>query len=166
MMKKLLLTQNKYTIIDDRDFKKLSQYKWYAYKHRYTFYAVRNFRIKSGYGGQRRIFMHQSILPPPQNKIIDHINGNGLDNRRNNLRLCSFKENCHNRRVGLANSSGYKGVSFHKLNQKWQAQIETSKNGFRKNNYLGLFDNIKDAAIAYNGAALKYFGNFAYLNKI
>lgn len=94
--------------------------------------------------------------------MIDHINGNGLDNRRKNLRLVTKSQNMMNRGIQKNNTSGFMGVSFHKATGRWRAYIKKDKKQF----YLGLFDNKKDAAIAYNEATKFYHGEYAYLNKI
>jgi hypothetical protein len=95
-------------------------------------------------------------------KCVDHINGNGLDNRKSNLRLCERHENALNRVINYNNVSGYKGVSWFKPIKKWRAQIQYKKVVY----YLGCFNKRIDAAKAYNAAALKYHGEFANLNKI
>lgn len=93
---------------------------------------------------------------------IDHVNGNGLDNRRVNLRFASRSENCSNCRPSRNNRSGYKGVHWHKGAKKWRSQIKT--NG--KRIHLGYFENKNDAARAYNEAAIRLHGSFARLNTI
>jgi len=90
--------------------------------------------------------------------VIDHINQNKLNNRRNNLRVCSRSENGANRSIPKTNTSGYKGV--YRIKNKWMAQIGIKN----KSIYLGCFDEKVDAAIAYDTAATKAFGAFARLN--
>jgi hypothetical protein len=111
---------------------------------------------------QTKVLMHRVITNAQTGMSVDHINGNKLDNRRANLRLCNSSENSRNRSLASINTSGYKGVTWHKQTQKWQAQIEV--NG--RNIHLGLHQSVILAAIAYNNAALKYFGEFAKLNAI
>lgn len=100
--------------------------------------------------------------------LIDHINHNTLDNRKENLRLCSVNENNYNRKINKNNNSGYKGVHLARYNRKnkiyiyYRAKIQTDNIEVS----LGLFKTAKDAAIAYNEAAKKYHGEFAYLNPI
>ena len=93
---------------------------------------------------------------------IDHINGNCLDNRRFNLRLCNNIENNQNRKIDKRNSSGYKGVYFDKIRKKWVAEIKVNK----CKKFIGRFINKEEAAIAYNKFAKKYFKKFAVLNDI
>jgi len=93
-------------------------------------------------------------------EVVDHINHNLLDNRRQNLRICTPSENKRNRVLAKNNSSGYKGVNWSKGANKWRTQI--SINGKQK--HLGLFNNILLAAEAYDSAAQKYYGEFAYTN--
>jgi hypothetical protein len=94
---------------------------------------------------------------PPHGMDIDHINGDGLDNRWSNLRLATRAENIRNSRTKATNTSGFKGVSWHKRDRKWQAHIKI--NGRSKN--LGLFEAPEDAHAAYVAAAQKYHGEFA-----
>lgn len=98
--------------------------------------------------------------------FIDHINNNTFDNRKINLRICTNNENQRNRRKLSKASSKYKGVCFAKYTKKWQASIEIRMDGKRNNIYLGQYYDEKDAAKAYNDAAIKYFGEFAKLNTI
>lgn len=91
MTKEIQLTQGKVTLVDDEDYEWLSQWKWCAKDGRNgNFYAFRASKNKSTY-------MHRLILDTPKGKVTDHINGNGLDNRRINLRICSYRENSHNK---------------------------------------------------------------------
>jgi hypothetical protein len=162
-MKKIKLTQGKVALVDDCDYEYLNQWKWYANKNRNTFYAIRNSR-KNEYKKHKTILMHQIILQRMGVKFkqVDHIDGNGLNNRRSNLRTAIHQENLCNQKLRSNNTSGYKGVTWHKQVKKWLARIMVDG----KRICLGLFDNIKDAASAYNQAAILHFGKFAKLNKI
>lgn len=150
-MKRIKLTQNKYTIIDDEDFKELSKHNWF-HSHNY---AGRRVGLKNDY-------MHRILINAPKNKSVDHINGNGLDNRKENLRLCTHQQNTRNRKPNLNTFSGFKGVSWHNRDKLWRARITLNS----KEITIG-YSKIKEKAIEmYNKAALKYHGEFARLNKI
>jgi hypothetical protein len=150
-MKKIELTRGKVTIVDDDDFERLSQWKWF-YHH--EGYAVRNMTIASG--KQKIILMHREILGTPNGMDSDHINGNKLDNRRINLRICTTSQNLANQDIRSDNISGRKGVCWDEHNRKWRAYIMT--NCKQKN--LGRFADIEDATKAYEKAATEYFGEF------
>ncbi len=93
---------------------------------------------------------------------IDHRDRNYLNNQKNNLRIATRQQNLANQPYYINNTSGYKGVTWHKKSKKWYAQIKVN----RQHIHLGTFHDIKLAAKAYNDAAVKYFGEFAWLNKI
>jgi hypothetical protein len=105
--------------------------------------------------------MHRLIMGAEPGQEIDHINGNGLDNRKENLRVATRKENQQNRHITWGNST-YKGVYWEKQKNKWRARIFVSG----KCVHLGFFLTEKEAAVAYNQGAIKYFGSFACLNII
>ncbi len=151
------LTQGKIAIVDDEDFKLVSDYKWHANQDRNTWYALTN--IKKN-GKRRTLRMHQLILDIPEDMQADHIDHDGLNNSRCNLRLVTHQQNNFNRKSNECSSSQYKGICWINLRQKWKAQIKIDG----ENKHLGYFANGKDAAQAYNKAALKLFGEFAYLN--
>jgi hypothetical protein len=152
MMAKIIpLTQGKQTIVDDEDFDWLNQWKWY-YNDRG--YAVRH--MPSNH--KMLLYMHRVIMNTPPDMDTDHINGNGLDNRRANLRVCTTSQNLINHPKQIDNTSGYKGV--YKNHHHWQSII--MKDG--KSIYLGTFKTKEISARAYDEAAKKYFGEFACLN--
>jgi len=159
-MKKIKLSQNQVALIDNADFEYLNIFKWHAIKGHSTFYAIRNIRLANG--RRTTILMHREILNPSKGIDIDHINHCGLDNRRTNLRICTCQENKRNGNSYKNSSSIFKGVSWHKNNKKWRADIRYN----RKTKYLGCFLSETDAALAYNNKAIELFGEFAKLNEI
>lgn len=160
-MKRIELTQNQYTIVNDEDYEYLSQFKWYARKEYNNFYAARH--LKLGIRNYKKIRMHREIMKVTHNISVDHINGDTLDNRKENLRICSHADNMKNRKVlSKNNKSGYKGVYWNIKMNGWYVQICSDKNRIN----IGLFYDIIEAAKAYNEAAIKYHGKFAKLNVI
>ena len=159
-MVKIPLTQGKFALIDDKDFNLVNQYKWFAQKHRNTYYACRRAKRMNDKG--KFMSMHRLILDFPDNDV-DHKDGNGLNNGRYNLRTCSKSQNQQNQMKtnnGRKTSSIYKGVSWHKGNTKWMACIRV----YGKLVHLRYFTSEIEAAKVYNKAAIKYFGEFANLN--
>jgi flagellar basal body P-ring protein FlgI len=159
-MKRIKLTQGKYTTVDNEDFERINQFKWYAHYRNGNWYAIRNTkRINSK---QTLIRMHRFIMNCPKKLEIDHISHNTLDNQKVNLRICTRSQNNMNRKIQQKRetSSKYKGVSWHKSNKKWEAQIKL--NG--KNIYLGIYKIEVEAARAYDKKAKELFGEFANLN--
>lgn len=108
--------------------------------------------------------LHRYLMGVSENNpiMVDHIDGDYLNNRKSNLRFCVNAENCRNAKIGSRNSSGYKGVSFVRKVNKWKASIKYNYRDI----YLGKYAVKEDAARAYNKAAEKYFGEFARLNEI
>lgn len=109
-----------------------------------------------------QIIMHRYIMKAPKGVIVDHIDGNPLNNQRSNLRLCNKSQNGMNRGKQNDNTSGYKGVSWLVNNKKWMAKIQVNT----KQIYIGSFNLPEEAAIAYNEMAIKHHGEFAQLNKL
>lgn len=159
----LPLTQGKYALIDDEDYPRLKDFRW-------CFHRIEGYAIATVYGvhptrprGQTTLVMHRLVLNAPKGTMVDHVNGDKLDNRKANLRLCNRNGNAHNRgQPKTKNKSGFKGVTWHKRLNKWAARI--GLNGEIIN--LGYFDDPKEAAKSYNKAALLYHGEFARLNKV
>lgn len=156
-MKEIPLSQGKTALVDDEDYDWLSQWKWYAVKMKGKFwYASR----KENNPKRHAVFMHREIMMAPKGMDIDHHDGNGLNNTRKNLRVCTRSENACNRRLPIINTTGYKGVTWNKLEQKYKARIVTNGKGI----HLGYFSDPLQAAFAYDEAAKKYHGEFAKLN--
>jgi hypothetical protein len=152
-MKEIQLTQGKIAIIDDEDYEFLSQWKWCYYKTGYAIRSAYNKETKRRYS----ILMHRVIMHTPDGMDTDHINHNTLDNRKSNLRICTHSQNQMNKHKQSNNTSGHTGVSWHKRNHQWQAQIKL--NG--KYISLGFHDDIDEAIDAYDMKARELFGEFA-----
>ena len=162
LMKQIPLTKGKFALVDDEDFGRINQHKWYARPSKRRFYASRTYYNSTR--RQKQFHMHREVLSFYQNidsRQIDHKNHNGLDNRKCNLR--AIKESGKNQRnmIKIApHSSIYKGVCKTGRSVKWYAQIT-----YRLKNYrIGFFVNEVDAAKAYDKKALELFGEFACLN--
>ena len=157
MSRIILLTQGQEAIVDDWRYDELNQFKWCAQWSSSTksFYAERKSPRAEGF---KTIRMHVIVAKTPNGLCTDHINQNTLDNREENLRVCTRSENNMNRGKRSDNTSGYKGVF--KSNFGWTAKIEAG----RKQTYLGTFQTREAAAKAYDEAAKRLHGEFAVLN--
>lgn len=157
-MKQIPLTKGKFAIVDDEDYDFLMIRKWYC-RNGYA-----SCKLKRG-SVEIVINMHRIINRTPEGLDTDHINGNRLDNRKCNLRNATRSQNGCNREPSISNkTTGYRGVWKRKNRPEdvWCAEIKV--NG--KRHRLGTFYDIKDAAVAYNEAAIKYHGEFARLNDV
>ena len=152
------LTQGYVALVDAADFEMLSHFKWSAEVDGSTAYAVKARMCRRGGGN---VFMHRMIMLPEPGQSIDHINGNGWDNRRANLRVCTHAENMRHRRRPSHNTSGFKGVSWDRQSRSWDARI--SARGEQR--YLGHFKTAESAAAAYDAAARELHDDFARLNQ-
>jgi hypothetical protein len=152
-MKKIALSKGKFAIVDGDDFEALSKFKWGLTPNGY---ARRNKRRN---GRTIRIYMHRWVLRTPNGCWTDHINGNKLDNRKINLRVCDASQNGANSKIKRTSSTGFKGVR--KNYNGWQAHITVR----RKLHLLGTYPTKKEAAKAYDSASLKFRGEFAKTNK-
>jgi hypothetical protein len=157
--RRISLTQGCYAIVDPADYPHLSRYKWRLCrtKGKNTLYAERSIRLPNG--RYSRILMHRQLIHAPEGCVIDHINGNGLDNRRANLRLATIAQNAWNSKKRNPRS-GYKGVWFVGDKALWRAAIVY--HGRRI--HLGYFKDKIAAAKAYDAAARKYYKQFARPN--
>jgi hypothetical protein len=172
-MREVHLSQGKVALIDDCDYDAVSRYKWYAKRMSGTYYAARNERVKDK---RRTLLMHVFILEST-GALVDHKDGNGLNNTRGNIRVCTVSENTRNRRGNLNASSKYKGVAKfeHKVTRvttsgriikyfylRYAAVIQADGKIIR----LGKYKTEVEAAAAYNVAAIKYHKDFARLNNL
>lgn len=159
-MKKIKLTQNKFALVDNKNYNLLSQDKWCAQKIHSVYYAVRNIVINQKI---KRILMHREIMKNQlkDNEEVHHMNGNGLDNREKNLIVVTKSQHRMTRgKQKTKASSKYKGVYWNKQHKKWVVQIRSN----RERIYLEYFNNEVDAAKAYDKKAKELFGKFAKLN--
>ena len=156
-MKIIPLTKGKYATVDDEDYGWLIKYKWYALVEANTCYAC---TTVGGRKNKKHIRMHRLIMNAPVGMDVDHINRDGTDNRKDNLRICTRRQNIQNSRKRIGTSSQFKGVHWRPEVKKWQARIYAQD----KYRSLGHYINERDAALAYNKAANEYFGEFARLN--
>jgi hypothetical protein len=152
-MKNLILRSGVSVIVDDDVFEEISTYTW---RLDGAGYPYRSWLKKGEYGC---ISLHRQLmgLARGDKREVDHINGNKLDNRIENLRICTRAENQRNVRMIRSNKSGFKGVAKHQKSERWRAQIQVNK----KQIFLGIFDTPEEASAAYVEAAMKYFGQFA-----
>lgn len=157
MSKMISLTKGYSAIVDDEDFEEISKWKWCAFDHstRNTVYAGRATRNGSA---KATVHLHRQILRAKRGEVVDHINGDGLDNRRSNLRITDKTGNARNRSVQANSRSGYKGVNIkrgRKSGRAYSAHIT-----------LGSFFTPEEAALAYNKWATLIHGEHARLNVV
>lgn len=155
-MVEIKLTQGLTAVIDKEDADIAAQYKWYASKAKNNWYALSSLRDEGG--GQHNFSLHRLLTGAKSGEIVDHINGNGLDNRRCNLRKCSTVENGRNRvKLASHNTSGVTGVHFNKRIKRWTVSVAV--NGRRK--HIGCYADKEEAITARRFAELSYYGVFA-----
>jgi hypothetical protein len=165
--RKIYLTKGKYAIVSPEDFEEVNRHKWRAISNRNdTFYAV---RMLYSNGRKKQVTMHRAIMKPPpfdsaqgrDGFVVDHGDGDGLNNTRDNLSIVTAAENSYNRRKCKNEcSSKYKGVSREKRSNKWRAIINYKGVPIR----LGYFDDEIEAAKAYDEVAKELYGKYARLN--
>lgn len=159
-MKEIILTKGKIASVDDEDYNALMHYKWAAIFDGNNWYAYMSMGSR---GNQKRIMMHRVLLQLTDPSIVcDHIDGNGLNNQKYNLRKCTNDLNSRNRRVKRINTTGFKGVLFKPKHRAFQASINVKGKFF----FGGHFKTAIDAAKRYNELAVQHHGEFARLNTI
>ena len=180
-MKKIPLGNRLFALVDDEDYQRVKKYSWHTCKaggrarngeicvRAYNktgmpkCYHPPNCQHRLNKKNGNKLYLHRVIMNVKKGELVDHINHNTLDNRKRNLRACTQQQNLRNRKL-QPHSSRFKGVCWHKGAKKWIAYIGGVEK--RKLFYLGLFTDEIEAGKAYNRAALKYFGEFGYLNPV
>jgi len=153
--KSIELTEGEKVIVDSEDYERLSKYKWYLMKGKNNMYVFSRVNEKT-------VYMHRFIMNVDnKGTCIDHIDGNTLDNRKKNLRECSYSQNMWNLKK-IYGKSKFKGVTFVPSKKKWGARICVNGNGYQ----LAWCKEEEDAAIYYNVAAQLFFGEYAHLNDV
>jgi hypothetical protein len=146
-----------FAIVDEEDYERVSRHRWHPIKSRRTFYVGTNIRAAEGH---KHFLLHRFIMGFPDGVLVDHIDGNGLNCVRGNMRPANDQQNAANRRLPSNNTSGYKGVFWDGISGKWSARIKVNQEQIA----LGLYDTAREGAIAYDMMARKYFGAYAHLN--
>lgn len=158
-MKEIQLTQGKVAMVDDEDFQRVNLFKWNATKYSGGWYARRGMVVN---GKNTTILMHRFIMNTPKDMQTDHIDWNGLNCQKHNMRICTKQDNLKNRKT--RGKSMFHGVSFFVRGDKKYIKAAIKIDG--KYKYLGLFKTETDAAKAYDKEAKEYFKEFAHLNFI
>jgi hypothetical protein len=153
------LGEGEWTILDQEDYYRLNQFKWCAVSNNKKIYAARIIR-KTEFGRITTMYMHREIMPTQKGLLVDHRNGEGLDNRQSNLRPATHSQNSFNRAKRKNTSSRFVGVCLLKRRNRWRVGIKNKEERI----FLGYFDDEIEAAKAYDAAAKKYHGEFARLN--
>ncbi len=154
-MKLIKLSKGQFTKVSDSDFENLSKFKWSAeyMPKRNKYYAIGH---TPAY--KNSIRMHTVIMSPPKGKCVDHINGDTLDNTRENLRICTQRQNTFNRVISNRNTTGYKGVCKRKRDNGFVYQASIGCNG--KFQHIGMFNTAAEASEAYEKKAKEIYGEF------
>ena len=149
-------------LVDEEDWDLVNQYKWHIWGRdsRNPLYALTKIPAPETKSGKKDLPMHRLIMNAPKGMQVDHINHNGLDNRKQNLRICTPGQNQQNQGKTRSNTSGFKGVSYFKITGKWRAAIRINK----KETHIGYYDTPEEAAMAYDANANHYHGEYACLN--
>jgi hypothetical protein len=149
-IRKIKLTQNKFSLVDEDDFNDLNKFKWHALFDGYNYYAGRSSEYING--KRKTIKMHTVIMNTPKGMEVDHIDGDGLNNTKKNLRICTHSQNSKNQGLRKNNTSGFKGVYQDKIYKKWIAKINIDG----KRIHLGRFNTKEESYEKYCQACKKY----------
>jgi hypothetical protein len=155
-MKEIPLTRGYVAFVDDADYERvMAAGPWFAQLDKHTVYARRSIRLAANRWTNQSL--HRFLLSITDPRVpVDHINHNGLDNRRNNLRVCTPSQSATNKRKRRGLTSRFKGVCWNKSVRKWHAQIFVDG----KKKHLGFFGSETDAAVAYYRVSIEHFGKF------
>jgi HNH endonuclease len=140
------------TLVSPEWYEKLVGYSWFK--------GAGGYAVRKEHG--QNVYMARQILNAPSHLVVDHIDRNKLNNQTHNLRLCTRRGNQQNQGVPRDNTSGYKGVSWQCQIKRWQAKIQANCVA----HYIGVYETKEEAALAYNEAARRLHGEFAYLNEV
>ncbi len=162
-MREIPLTKGYVAIVDDEDYAALAGDRWFVIDQGLRRYAWRWEYARDGRGTRRRLIMHRLIVQAPSHLEVDHIDGDGLNNQRSNIRLCSKSQNQGNQRI-RSGTSRYKGVHWSAGKLKWEAKIKVSVDGRKLTRYLGRYADEAEAGRAYDAAARERWGEFARCN--
>lgn len=160
-MKLIPLTRGMVALVDDCDYEELMKYKWNAQKGGNSYYAGRRAGKRTS---NKSNLMHRYIMGDVKGTLCDHIDGNGLNNQKSNLRIANKQENGWNRKKAKNCISKFKGVTWHRKIHKWVASIILWENGIRKRKHIGCYEAEIDAALAYDAKARECFKEFAHPN--
>lgn len=155
-MRTIPLSKGLFAAVDDDDYSVLAATRWHAVEPSPGIY----YAMGRPFGDDRRVYMHRFLMQAKKGLEVDHRDGNGLNNQRTNLRVCTRSQNAMNQRKNPKRLSGFKGVSISSDRKKWVAQICINQ----QRTPLGTFNTEYEAALAYNDAAIRLFGDFAKLN--
>ena len=153
-MKRIPLSQGKFALVDDEDFETVGQMRWYTMRIHNVWYAASSQAVEG-----TRVYLHRFLMDPPSDMEVDHINGDGLDNRRENLRVCLHRDNLRNVRRTVTSRSGFRGV-LKTRSGRWEAR--TKRLG--RIIHIGTFDTPEEAARARDRKIIELHGEFAVLN--
>lgn len=157
MVRDLVLPNGMVAQVDDEDYDAVAAHNWHARRRGHVFYVRRNVRRPDG--AKTKQYLHRFVMGP--GRAIDHVDGNGLNNQKSNLRFATDSQNQANRHhLPPTKSSRFRGVTYHRGINRWQASIKVRGQSI----YLGCFESETDAAAAYDRAALTHFGEFARTN--
>jgi hypothetical protein len=152
-MKKIPLSKGMFALVDDEDFEELNKYRWFSDK---AGYIIGHYVVAKG-EKRKTVKMHRVLMKTPRGMTVDHINGDKRDNRKKNLRNCSYSENMMNKGRTSSNTSGFKGVYWHNFGKRWCSAIKVQG----KKKHIGSFSTKEEAYEAYCKAAKLYHGEFA-----